>query len=542
MGELHRVPYADPGEPDTRSPGRFLWWLVLAQKRHTAAGSLWGSLWMCGLILPPYLVSRALDAIAARDTAAFAWWIAALLAAGVASAVLAWLRHQTMTLARGDAMYRTVQVVVRHTARLGAEFPRRLSAGDLASVQATDILRVARVMTLTGPGVGAVAAYALTAVVLFDISWLLAIVVLLGVPVIALSLGPLLAGLREREVGYRERQGGLTARAADIVAGLRVLRGIGGGAEFSRRYRAESRELVADGYRVGAITSWVYAAAAGLPALFLAAVTWIAARMAASGEVTAGEVVAVYGYVAILVVPVAFLVEGADDLARGLVSAARVVEVLTVPVPEPGTTPVPEGAVVVDRSGLTVLPGELTAVVAADPAAPERLAGYQPGATWGGVPVAEVADLRSRVLLADDSAHLFPGPLRAVLGGGDPSEAIRAAAADDVVEGLPHGLDTVVQDHGSDLSGGQRQRVRLARALHTDPEVLILVEPASAVDAHTEAAIGAGIAACRKGRTTVLFTASPLLLRHADRVCFGDREGRHEDLMALPAYREVVDR
>ncbi|MGW5054532.1 ABC transporter transmembrane domain-containing protein [Actinokineospora sp. NPDC004072] len=542
------MPYADPGRPDIRGPGRYLWWLVVAQWRQSAQGALWGSLWMCGLILPPYLVGRAIDSLAAGDRSALLGWTAAIAAAGLADAALAWLRHRTMTLVRGDAMYRTVQVVVRHVARLGAEFPRRLSAGELASVQATDMQRIAMVMTTAGPGVGAALAYTLTAVVLVGVSWLLAVVVLLGVPVMVLALGPLLRRLRGRESGYRERQGALTARTADIVAGLRVLCGIGGKDVFARGYREESARLQADGYRVGAITSWVQAIGACLPGVFLAVVTWIAARLAASGEITAGEMVSVYGFVAVLVVPVSFLIEGADDVARGLVSASRVVEVLSVPVPvRERAVPAPVSAALVDPSGVRVEPGKLTALVTPAPGpVVQRLAGYAPGAHWGDVPVPDIADLRDRIVLADDSAYLFPGPLRAVLGGGEPAEAIRAAAADDIVEALPDGLDTVLQTQARDVSGGQRQRLRLARALHADPDVLILVEPASAVDAHTESAIGAGIAAYRKGRTTLLVTTSPLLLRHADHVCFtqGDHvlEGPHADLLSDPTYRAVVER
>ncbi|GGS50142.1 ABC transporter transmembrane domain-containing protein [Actinokineospora fastidiosa] len=548
MGE-RRVPYADPGRPDIRGPGRFLWWLAIAQWRQSAQGTLWGTLWMCGLILPPYLVQRAIDdGLRAGDRSALLGWTAAIAAAGLFDAAVAWMRHRTMTLVRGDAMYRTVQVVVRHVVRLGAEFPRRLSAGELASVQATDMQRISWVMTSTGPGVGAVVAYALTAVVLFDVSWLLAVVVLLGVPVMAVTLGPLLRGLRGRESGYRERQGALTARTADIVAGLRVLCGIGGKDVFARRYHADSAALCADGYRVGAITSWVQAVGACLPVVFLAAVTWIAARLTAAGTITVGEMVAVYGYVAVLVVPVSFLIEGADDISRGLVSAERVVAVLSVPVPErENTAPAPVCAPLTDPSGVRVEPGMLTALVSTDPTpVVERLGGYAPGACWGNVPVPDVADLRARVVVSDDSAYLFPGPLRAVLGGDEPTAAIRAAAAEDIVEALPEGLDTVVETQARNLSGGQRQRLRLARALLADPDVLILVEPASAVDAHTEAAIADGVADYRKGRTTVLVTTSPLLLQKADRVCFAHDgrvvEGTHAELLADADYRALVER
>ena len=100
---------------------------------------------------------------------------------------------------------------------------------------------------------------------------------------------------------------------------------------------------------------------------------------------------------------------------------------------------------------------------------------------------------------------------------------------------------------GRGLSGGQRQRIVLARALLLDPEVLVLVEPTSAVDAHTEATIAERLAEFRRGRTTVVMTASPLLLHYADEVALliTGREaarGRHTDLLADPRNREIVGR
>ncbi|MDQ3105092.1 MAG: ATP-binding cassette domain-containing protein, partial [Actinomycetota bacterium] len=126
--------------------------------------------------------------------------------------------------------------------------------------------------------------------------------------------------------------------------------------------------------------------------------------------------------------------------------------------------------------------------------------------------------------------------------------ALDTASADDVLDASPDGLDTVVEERGRSLSGGQRQRLVLARALVSDPAVLVLVEPTSAVDAHTEARVAARMAAQRAGRTTVVTTTSPLLLGRVDEVAFL-RDGRvtatgqHRTLLAEdPAYRDVVTR
>jgi ABC-type multidrug transport system fused ATPase/permease subunit len=126
--------------------------------------------------------------------------------------------------------------------------------------------------------------------------------------------------------------------------------------------------------------------------------------------------------------------------------------------------------------------------------------------------------------------------------------ALITASTDDILEALPDGLDSLVAERGRTFSGGQRQRLVLVRALSADPEILVLVEPTSAVDAHTEARIAARLRAHRAGRTTVVVTSSPLVLDAVDEVVFlrGGRvvaTGTHADLLASdPAYRAFVTR
>ncbi|SCG67457.1 ABC transporter ATP-binding protein [Micromonospora halophytica] len=571
---------------------RYLWWLTRCQPGRVLRGSLLGTAWMVGLSARPYLISRAVDdGLRTGDTRALALWVAAIVAAGVGLAYLGTMRHRTMTFIREDAKARSAAVVLRQLSRLGAALPRRTATGEVATVGGTDVDRTGQVLTVTGPGVGAVVAYLVVAVLLWSISPLLALCVLVGVPAVGLVVVPLLRRLERAESVYRQQQGELTARSGDIVAGLRVLAGVGGRALFARRYAARSRDLLAEGYRVGAVNSWIDAATVALPGLFLAAVVWLAARMAATGEITVGELVGVYGYTATLVVPVWFLLEGGHQVIRGRVAARRIIALLDARPDGVGGPPDPprdratDASAVPDArrpeaagrptatpdltadlydpaSGLTVPTGRLTAVAAADPAdataLADRLGRYVVSdVTWGGVPLTRIGldEVRARILVADHDAYLFGGTLRELLRGGRPGSddarivaALHAASAGDVLDSLPDGLDTRLDSRARSLSGGQRQRIRLARALLADPEVLILVDPASAVDAHTEARIAERLRAGRAGRTTLVLTTSPLLLGHADTVAHL-RAGRvvsagaHVDLLDTdPAYRSLVAR
>ncbi|GLZ62237.1 ABC transporter [Micromonospora sp. NBRC 107095] len=585
-----QIPHPDPGTPDTRGPMRFLWWLVRCQPWRVLRGSLLGTAWMIGLSARPYLIARAVDdGLRAGDTRALALWVAAIVVAGVGLSYLGIMRHRTMTFIREDAKARSAEVLLRHLSRIGAVLPRRVGAGEVSTIGGSDIDWTAQVLTLTGPGVGAVVAYGVIAVVLWSISPMLALCVLVGVPVVGLVVGPLLRRLERAESVYRRQQGALTARSGDIVAGLRVLAGVGGRDLFARRYAARSQALRAEGYRVGAVNSWIDAATVAIPGLFLAAVVWLTARMAVTGDVTIGELVAVYGYVATLIVPVWFLLEGSHQLIRGRVAARRIADLLTVtpddvggpgrrwpdPTPEArrsGSVPEarrPPGPAAPDGpadlhdpvTGLTVRAGRLTGVAVDDPATAvalaDRLGRYVvSGVTWGGVPLRDVAldEVRARILVADHDSYLFAGTLRDILraGADDDDErlgaALRTASAQDVVDALPAGLDTPIDARARTLSGGQRQRLRLARALHREPEVLILIDPTSAVDAHTEVRIAERLRTARSGRTTVLIATSPLLLGRADLVAHVSAgrvtaTGSHTDLFdSDPAYRHLVAR
>ncbi|HEX6684075.1 MAG TPA: ABC transporter ATP-binding protein [Candidatus Limnocylindrales bacterium] len=562
-----RIPHPDPGIPDTSGPLRYIWWLVRRQPVRVLRGGMFGTIWMVGLAARPAMVAEAVDdGLRVHNYRVLWWWVAAIVVTGWVMAWLGIMRHRTMTFVREDATARSAAVVLRAVSRGGAPLARRLAAGEVATVGGTDIGHVSAVLTIFGPGIGAMIAYAVVATVLWSFSPALALFVLLGVPAVVLTVGPLLRRLERAESAYRKRQGALIARAGDIVAGLRILAGVGGRSLFARAYNKQSRDLLSEGYRVGAVTSWLFAMMALIPGLFLAAVVWLTARMAAAGEITIGQMVAVYGFAAMLIGPVWMMMEAGWLTIRGRVAARRVVALLTIaPAGEgdTGTTPGPDrpAALHDPDSGLTIPSGLFLGVAAADPggglALADRLGRFAPcTVTWGGVPLEDIplADVRDRILVDEHDSYLFPGTLREVLqireelGDKEIRAALHAASADDVVDALPQGLDTPIGTRARNLSGGQRQRVRLARALLAEPEVLILLDPTSAVDAHTEARVAERLIEYRAGRTTVVIATSPLLLGHTDRVAHlrGGQviaTGTHTELLDTdPLYRSLVAR
>jgi ABC-type multidrug transport system fused ATPase/permease subunit len=467
------------------------------------------------------------------------------------------MRHRFAVTNWMMACFRSVQWVGRHTAGLGGSLAAQASTGEVVNVGATDTVAIARALDVSARGAGAVVSFAIVATLLLRASLSLGLVVVLGVPAFTLVLGPILRPLHARQARQRAAVGDLTALGADTVAGLRVLRGIGGEEAFVARYREESQRVRRAGVDVARTQSMLDATQVLVPGTFVVLVTWLGARFAIAGRITPGELVAFYGYAAFLVTPLRTVTEAVDKVTRATVAAKRVIALLRLapllaepssPVEEP-----PYGVPLVDaESGLVVAPGNVTAVVCADAQDAsdlvDRLGRWvDADVTLGGVPLARLplGDVRRRVLVVDKSPMLFTGAIRDEVGD---AACIEAADATDVVEALPGGADALLEERGRSLSGGQRQRLVLARALAADPDVLVLDEPTSAVDAHTEARIADRLRDARRGRATVVCTTSPLLLDRADVVALlhGGRvvaTGTHRTLLAdSPEYRAVVVR
>jgi len=571
---MRALPGEGSGTPDIRGPWRYLLSMAASHWRIVAADCWFNMMWTGAQALTPAAIGEAVnEGLIARHQAALVWWGLAILGLGVVVAWSAMLVERYEMLVRVRPAYATMRLVTRQVCALGATVSRRVSAGDLLTVGVSDINLIGQALASGARGVGGAFAFAFVAALMLTASWQVGLLVLIAVPLILFITTRLSRTLRARQAEVRARQRELTDQAVDIVRGLRVLRGFGGGDIFASRYRDGSQRLRYTVARQARSSTMLSAATTFLPSALLVGVVALSASLVLDRRLSAGEMVAFLGYATYLVSPVSRMTYAVSRAMQAHVAADNVTRLLRMapdigPGPDGASMPGP-GALADPDSGLVVPARGLTAVVCSggDAAAlADRLGRYcDSGATYDGRPLAALPldGVRMRILVTPGDAYLFAGVLRRELdpadrlaGAGQPVagaddallwQAIDAAAARDIIESLPDQVGAVMAAGGREFSGGQQQRLRLARALMADPEVLILIDPTSAVDANTENKMAEGIARLRRGRATVVFTTSMLLLNQADGVALVidgavAAAGSHESLLTDARYAALVER
>ncbi|NED31752.1 ABC transporter transmembrane domain-containing protein [Streptomyces sp. SID8499] len=601
--QIQDLPYPDPGVPDARSGPRFLWWLGRNQLGGQLKALAWGLLHFAAVSALPFCVGLAVQAVIDRSGKRLALTGGLLLLASACSALGDAFLHRAAVTNWITAAARVQQLLARKAARLGSALTRRVAAGEVVAVSTGDVEKIGWFVEAVSRFTAAAVTIVLVCVALVVYQPALGVIVAVGLPALALAVLPLLPRATRRADLQREKAGRATELASDTVAGLRVLRGIGGEELFLDRYRRASQEVRRAAVHSARMWSLISAIQVLLPGLLLIAVVCYGVHLAREGRITVGELVTVYSSVMVLTYPLQHFQEIAMAYSFSRPSAKRAARVLslerTTGAQEPGQPQEPErtqqpekaqersqettatraaesdapsGGLYDPVSGLHVPAGLLTAVVCGDPDAAGRLAdrlGGHPaealpgasvlldGAPLDGLPLDAA---RMAVLVQDKDPVLLSGSLRELLdvpASGDVTvkAALAAAQCGDVLDALAQAsleaedpMDVRITERGRSLSGGQRQRLALARSLVTDPEVLVLDEPTSAVDSHTEARIAEGLRTLRAGRTTVVLTSSPLLLERADRVVLVHEGevaavGAHRELLRTePRYRSVVTR
>ncbi|WP_405987034.1 ABC transporter ATP-binding protein [Streptomyces sp. NBC_00872] len=521
--------------------------VVGGQRRDVVLASLLAAGHQAGEALVPVLIGLVIDRAVAKDDGAALWlWIAVLAVVYVGLSFS--FRH-------GARLSERAAVAAAHelrTALVGRVLDPAGGAealglpGALVNTATEDAKRVGAVNVAVMEAAAALAALGVSAAALLWISVPLGLVVLLGTPLL-LWLGHLLSKpLERRSEAEQERAGHASGVAADLVAGLRVLKGIGAESAAVARYRSASRASLGATLRATRAQAWQKGMTLTLTGVFIALVALIGGRLAATGDISLGGLVSAVGLALFLLGPLEVVGWVNSEFAQGRSSAARIAKVLAAPPavePGPDALPVPVRGHVRLRGvsygalrdvDLEAAPGELLGVVATDPADAlallgclGRVADPDSGTVeldGRALTALDPAEIRKVLLVAGHDADLFEGTLTSNVSaaagpaGDIVTAAMAAAGADEVAEALPHGAGTTVTERGRSLSGGQRQRVALARALAADAPVLVLHDPTTAVDTVTEARIADAVRDFRRGRTTIMVTTSPALLAMTDRV------------------------
>ena len=464
MSSLSSLPLSDPGVPDARSGFRFLLWLEIRQWRGQLAAAAWGTLHMAAVASFPAAVGMAVQSVVDRSGSRLTLSGALMLLLGLLTALGDTMLHRTAVTNWISAAARVQQLLARKTVELGSVLTRRVAAGEVVAVSTGDVEKIGWFVEALARFTSALLATVGVAIALAVYEPRLGLLVAASVPVLALAALPLLPAATRRADLQREKAGRATELAADTVAGLRVLRGIGGESLFLERYRTASQQVRSAAVHSARMWALISAVQVVLPGLLLAGVAWYGARLALDGQISVGALVTVYGSVAFLMFPLRNFEEIAMAWSFSRPSAKRAARVLALrrdTLDGGGDSGVPSaiGAAAADsvvrapagelydpESGLRAPAGQLTAVVCGDPDAAGRLAdrlgGHSPVRTEGEasallgsrpLDAMPLAAARTAVLVQDKDPVLLSGTLAELLdvpssGRVTAREALAAAA------------------------------------------------------------------------------------------------------------------
>ena len=512
----------------------------------------------------PWILMKAVDALRARQFAQIRdLALGALVLAATIWLVRTYSRIRVFNIGR-DVEFDLRNAVLAQVHRLGPAFFRAMSAGEVMSRATNDL---GQVRLLVGFGllnvVNSVFAYVAAIALMLAISPELTVVALIPYPLFILVTRTFSSRLYKRSQEAQSALGALSDGVQETLSGVRVVR------TFGLEHREEARFSVLNQASLDANMKLVVLRGLMWPLLTLIGalgallVIHYGGGMVLRDELTAGELAAFMAYMGQLVWPTLALGYLLAVVQRGRASYARIQEILdaTPEILEANDATEASGPGALDVMGLSFersgkkalddvrfsLPaGESLAIVGGVGSGKSTLAALlprllpvPPGAIaldGEDVTALTLRSLRHAIGYAPQEAFLFSTTVERNIALALPSpdapgaaervrEATREASVLDEIEGLPEGFDTVVGERGVQLSGGQKQRIALARALVSNPRVLVLDDPLSAVDARTEGLILEAIERAGRGRTVVLVTHRALAARRMDHVVVLD-DGR----------------
>ncbi|MEU3903807.1 ABC transporter ATP-binding protein [Streptomyces goshikiensis] len=536
---------------------------------------------MAVLALVPLVTRVIIDDVIGDKTKSMGVWAGLLIAAAVLVYVLTYIRRYYGGRLALDVQHDLRTDMYDTIARLDGRRQDELSTGQVIGRATSDLQLIQGLLFMLPMTIGNFLLFGISLGVMLWLSPLLTLVALLMAP----ALWFIAKRSRKRlfpATWYAQGQAAAVAGVVDgAVTGVRVVKGFGQEEQETGKLRAAGRLLFAGRMRTIRLNSRYTPALQAVPALAQVAMLALGGWMAARGQVTLGTFVAFSTYLAQLVGPVRMLAMVLTVAQQARAGVERVCELIdTEPSIREGAAELPADAPatvefedvafgydperpVLDGFSLSLAEGETVALVGASGSGKSTVSLLLPrfyDADRGTVRVAgrDVRELtydslRAAIGLVPEDSFLFSDTIRANIAFGHPAAtdaqveaAARAAQAEGFIQALPAGYDTKVGEQGLTLSGGQRQRIALARAILTDPRLLLLDDATSAVDARVEHEIHEALRTVMAGRTTLLIAHRRSTLALADRIAVLDRGrladiGTHAELEGRsPLYRRLL--
>ncbi len=507
----------------------------------------------------PLVQAVIIDDVIIKHDRPLAPWLTLMIVLGLLMFVFAYNRRYRGGRIALDVQHDMRTAVFRQLQQLDFARHDELQTGQLVSRASSDVALIQGFLQFLPIGVANVLMFLVSIIAMFILSPLLACVMLLVAPALLFTAIRLRTSVFPASWDAQQKAGDVANVVEEDVTGVRVVKGFGQEARELDRLTGRSRRMFASRVRLVNLQARLQPAMQTIPALGQVAVLALGGYLALEGHISLGVFLAFSTYMLQLTPPVrqlaAILTVG--QLARA--GAERIFDLLdSTPLVQdkPGAAPleVTHGEVrfdgitfgytstepVLQDFSLSVSPGETVALVGTSGSGKSTVGLLLPRfydvhggrVTIDGTDVRDVTlqSLRRGIGVVFEDSFLFSDTISANIAFARPDAsaeeieaAARASEAHEFILRLPHGYDTVVGEQGLTLSGGQRQRIALARALLSDPRILLLDDATSSVDARIEEEIHATLRRIAAGRTTILIAHRRSTLTLADRIVVVDK-------------------